>query len=128
MCQPVCHFCISSLQDDPSIRHMRRMLHPGRGLGGMRAARRAMHHYYLVGGNSGNSGTSGSSQPPSSVGGAAAVQPSAVPQPSSGRESESRDVESIADILSQLSGVQRGGSSGEVLSNTLRDASLQYNH
>jgi hypothetical protein len=103
--------------DDPSIRHMRRMLHPGRGLGGMRAARRAMHHYYLVGGNSGNSASSssGSSQPPTSTGGAAAVQPSAVSQSSSGRESDSRDVESIADILSQLSGVQRGGSSASAL-------------
>ena len=89
------------------------MLHPGRGLGGTRAARRAMHHYYLVGGNSGNSGSGGtSSQTPSGGGVTGGNQPSAVAQTSSGRESESRDVDSIADILSQLSGVQRGSSSG----------------
>ncbi|CAL1567679.1 unnamed protein product [Knipowitschia caucasica] len=79
------HRAPRDLDESSSVRHVRRMFHPGRGLGGPRARRTNMHF------TSGSTGGLSSSSSQSST------------YTSSNREA----MDPIAELLSQLSGVRR---------------------
>eukprot|EP00118_Oscarella_pearsei_P001221 m.6901 g.6901 ORF g.6901 m.6901 type:complete len:406 (+) comp17138_c0_seq1:127-1344(+) len=104
--------------DEAGMR-MRRMLHPGRGLGmggGMRA-RRAMHHYLAgSGANSSSNGAGGAGGGSSGAGGPGQNAENVASGSSAAatrvvNASESREMDSIADLLSQLSGSRHSGGS-----------------
>ncbi|KAG7271549.1 hypothetical protein CRUP_004012 [Coryphaenoides rupestris] len=80
------HRAPRDLDESSSVRHVRRMFHPGRGLGGPRARRTNMH---FTSGSTGGLSTSTASQ-------SSAYTPS-------NREA----MDPIAELLSQLSGVRR---------------------
>ncbi|XP_035996224.1 E3 ubiquitin-protein ligase KCMF1 [Fundulus heteroclitus] len=79
------HRALRDLDESSSVRHVRRMFHPGRGLGGPRARRTNMHF------TSGSTGGLSSSSSQSST------------YTPSNRET----MDPIAELLSQLSGVRR---------------------
>ncbi|XP_057675875.1 E3 ubiquitin-protein ligase KCMF1 [Corythoichthys intestinalis] len=81
------HRAPRDLDESSSVRHVRRMFHPGRGLGGPRARRTNMH---FTGGSTGGLSSSTSSS-----------------QSSTYTPSNREAMDPIAELLSQLSGVRR---------------------